>query len=59
MKKIAIASLIVTPAFAQTTIDEDPATNTVTIENTVDVYSSRQNVWVCDVSIQNRHKCWF
>ena len=32
---------------------ENAAINQITIENDVEVYSSRQNVWVCGVGIKN------
>jgi hypothetical protein len=61
MKKIiAIASLIATPTFSAEVCEtnspyakycENAATNTITLENVVDIYSSRQNVWVCGAGI--------
>jgi hypothetical protein len=61
MKKLALLALVSTPAFAAEVCEttstsrycEDAATNTISIENFVDVYSSRQNVWVCGVGIRS------
>lgn len=44
------ASLIASVSFANS-YQENPSTNTIILENTVDVYSSRQNVWVCGVAV--------
>ena len=58
-----IALVASTPAFAEQVCTEtatskyceNAAENTISIENTVDVYSSRQHVWVCGAGIANKH----
>lgn len=61
MKKLALLALVSTPAFAAEVCEttstskycENAAINQIKIENDVDVFSSRQNVWICGVGIKS------
>lgn len=65
MKKLAlVAAVVSTPVFADPILvdqgngqryGEEASTNTVAIENTVEVLSSRQNAFVCNFQIKTRN----